>query len=137
MLHTIDDEGRITDVSDYWLLKLGHRREDVVGRSILEFLTDESRRPLIGRLPEIIAEGDRKNLPRQMVTKSGEVLDVLMSARTERDADGRVMRLLVASKDVTERNRAEADLKAAYDEIARLKEELERERLPARRGAGR
>jgi transcriptional regulator with GAF, ATPase, and Fis domain len=39
-----------------------------------------------------------------------------------------VVRTLVASKDVTERNRAEANLKEAYGEIARLKDELERER---------
>ena len=35
---------------------------------------------------------------------------------------------IVASKDVTDRNRAEAKLKLAYQEIAQLKEELERER---------
>jgi transcriptional regulator with GAF, ATPase, and Fis domain len=63
-----------------------------------------------------------------MVTKAGEVRDVLLSSRTERDARGAVIRTLVASKDVTERNRAEARLKEAYGEIARLKEELERER---------
>jgi transcriptional regulator with GAF, ATPase, and Fis domain len=38
------------------------------------------------------------------------------------------MTLLVASKDVTERNRAETKLREAYGEIARLKDELERER---------
>lgn len=128
MLHTIDADGHITDVSDYWLIKLGYNREDVVGRSILDFLADESRQPLLGRLPEIIAQGDRKNVPRQMLTRTGEMLDVLMSVRTERDVNQQVLRLLVASKDVTERNRAEAELKVAYEEIARLKEELERER---------
>ncbi|MCB1598359.1 MAG: sigma-54 factor interaction domain-containing protein, partial [Gammaproteobacteria bacterium] len=39
-----------------------------------------------------------------------------------------IIRTFVASKDVTDRNRAEANLKVAYQEIARLKEELERER---------
>jgi transcriptional regulator with GAF, ATPase, and Fis domain len=81
-----------------------------------------------GGIQEIIRAGDRKNVPRQMVAKNGEVLDVLMSARTERDPKNGLVRLLVASKDVTERNRNEARLHAAYGEIARLKEELERER---------
>jgi transcriptional regulator with GAF, ATPase, and Fis domain len=36
--------------------------------------------------------------------------------------------LMVASKDVTERNRAERQLRAAFEENARLREELERER---------
>ncbi len=128
MLHTIDPEGRLTEVSNHWLDRLGYTREEVIGRSILEFMTDASRQPLVGRLREIISEGDFQNVPRQMVTRSGEVRDVLMSSRTERDARHEVVRTLVASKDVTDRNRAEARLKEAYGEIARLKEELERER---------
>ncbi len=128
MLHTIDPEGRLTDVSDHWLERLGYTREEVLGRSILEFMTDASRQPLVGRLREIISEGDIRNVPRQMVTRAGEVRDVLLSSRTERDARQAVVRTLVATKDVTERNRAEARLKEAYGEIARLKEELERER---------
>ena len=129
MLHTIDADGRITAVSNHWLAKLGYNRNEVIGRSILEFITDESRQPLMdGRLKEFISQGDVQNVPRQMVTKTGEILDVLLSARAERDAKGGVVRLFVASKDVTERNRAEARLREAYGEIARLKEELERER---------
>ena len=128
MLHTIDPEGRLTDVSDHWLDKLGYSRDEVLGRSILEFMTDASRAPLVGRLREIINAGDIRNVARQMVTRSGEVRDVLLSSHTERDAQKAVVRTLVASKDVTERNRAEARLKEAYGEIARLKEELERER---------
>ncbi|MEO8224799.1 MAG: sigma 54-interacting transcriptional regulator, partial [Gammaproteobacteria bacterium] len=128
MLHTIDPQGRLTDISDHWLDKLGYTRDEVLGRSILEFMTDASRLPLVGRLREIISEGDFRNIPRQMVTKGGEVRDVLLSSHTERDAEQAVIRTLVACKDVTERNRAEARLKEAYGEIARLKEELERER---------
>lgn len=128
MLHTIDPDGHITEVSNHWLRKLGYDRDEVLGRSILDFMTDESRRPLEGRVRQIISEGERENVPRQMLTKSGEVIDVLMSSRTERDAHQAIIRTFVASKDVTDRNRAEASLKLAYEEIARLKEELERER---------
>lgn len=128
MLHTIDQDGHITEVSDHWLRKLGYERDQVLGRSILDFMTDESRRPLEGRMRQIISEGERENVSRQMLTKSGEVIDVLMSSRTERDAHQAIIRTFVASKDVTDRNRAEASLKLAYEEIARLKEELERER---------
>jgi PAS domain S-box-containing protein len=128
MLHTIDAEGRITDVSDHWLEKLGHAREDVIGHSILDFLSDASRQQLDGGIQEIIAAGDRKNVPRQMLTSGGEVLDVVMSAHTEIDPARGLQRLLVATKDMTARNRGEAKLREAYGEIARLKEELERER---------
>lgn len=129
MLHTIDAEGRIVVVSDHWLEKLGYPREQVIGRSILDFMSEESRESLLdGKVKDIIAAGDRRNVPRQMVTKKGEVLDVIMSARAEKDSLSGLVTLLVASKDVTERNRAEAKLREAYGEIAHLKDELERER---------
>ena len=128
MLHTVDAEGLITDVSDHWLEKLGYMREEVIGRSILDFLSKESGEELGEGLREIIESGDSKNVPRQMVTQSGDVLDVVMSAHSEIDTTRGVRRLLVATKDMTERNRGEAKLREAYGEIARLKEELERER---------
>jgi PAS domain S-box-containing protein len=128
MLHTVNADGEITHVSDHWLEKLGYEQEEVIGRSILDFLTAKSREQLDGGVKEIIEMGDLKNVPREMLTKSGETLDVVMSARTEVDQTRGVQRLLVATKDMTERNRAEAKLREAYGEIARLKEELERER---------
>ncbi len=129
MLHTIDTEGRITAVSDHWLNNLGYTREDVIGRSILDFMSKASREPLLdGKVKDIIAAGPRKNVPREMVTKNGEILDVVMSARAEKDPLTGMSSLLVASKDVTDRNRAESKLREAYGEIAHLKDELERER---------
>lgn len=129
MLHTIDSEGRITAVGDHWLHKLGYLRAEVIGRSILDFMSKASREALLdGKVKDIIAAGPRQNVPRQMVTKSGQVLDVVMSARAERDPLTGMLSLLVASKDVTDRNRSESKLREAYGEIARLKDELELER---------
>jgi len=63
-----------------------------------------------------------------VVTKQGEVLDLIVSAISSRDAAGNVDRLLIASKDVTQRNRAERELRLTLAENARLREELEQER---------
>lgn len=129
MLHTVDAHGRIIHVSDRWLAKLGYKREEVLGRPITDFMAEESRERLAGgRLEAIIAHGELENEPRTLVTKSGEIIEVLLSARAERDEQGNVVALLVASKDVTERNRTERQLRAAFEENARLREELERER---------
>ncbi|HLF12379.1 MAG TPA: sigma 54-interacting transcriptional regulator [Gammaproteobacteria bacterium] len=129
MLHTVDSGGRIVHVSDRWLEKLGYRREEVLGRMITDFWGEESRATLDdGRLQDVIAHGELENEPRLYVTKSGEIVEVVVSATADRDASGKVSALMVASKDVTERNRAERQLRAAFEENARLREELERER---------
>ena len=129
MLHTVDGHGRIVTVTDHWLGKLGFTREEVLGRPITDFMSASDQKTYTdGRLRELIAEGDFNNLERQMVTKDGHTIDLVMSAISHRDEDGNVDRMLVASKDVTERNRAERELRRTLAENARLREELELER---------
>jgi PAS domain S-box-containing protein len=129
MLHTLDADGHIHTVTDHWLQKLGYTREEVLGRPITDFYSDADRRRFSGtRLQEAIKRGEFTNVDRQMVTRDGRVLDIVMSSITHRDSRGKVDRMLVASKDVTERKRAERRLRRTLAENARLREELEQER---------
>ena len=127
MMHTVDSQGRIVHASDRWLSKMGFRRSDVLGRNITDFLGEDSRIDKESII-KLIAQGDLDNQPRNYVAKSGEIIEALVSSRAERSADGRIRRMHVALKDVTERNRAERRLRAAFEENARLRKELERER---------
>ena len=43
MLHSIDNDSRIVEVSEYWLDVMGYERHEVIGRRIVEFLTSASR----------------------------------------------------------------------------------------------
>jgi PAS domain S-box-containing protein len=129
MLHTIDSDGLIVTVTYHWLHKLGYSRNEVIGRSVIDFFSEAyKRRYADGGLRELIRGGDFNNQNRQMITRDGKVLDLLVSAIANRDADGKVDRLLVASKDVTKQLRIDRELRQALSENARLSEELERER---------
>ena len=129
MLHTVDADGYLVTVTDHWLQKLGYTRDEVIGRPITDFFSSADRRLYAeGRLKQLISEGVFTNLKRQMVTKDGQVIDLVMSAIANYDDKGNVEHMLVASKDVTERNRAERKLRQTLAENARLREELERER---------
>ena len=129
MLHTVDGDGRIVTVTDHWLSKLGFTRDEVLGRPVTDFMSlADQRKYRDGRLKDLIAEGEFNNLERQMVTKQGTTIDLVMSAIPHYNEDGAVDRLLVASKDVTSRNRAERELRSTLAENARLREELQLER---------
>ena len=129
MLHTLDSDGNIQTVTDHWLQKLGYTREEVLGRPITDFYSEADRRRFVGaRLQEAVNRGEFNNVDRQMLARDGTVLDIVMSAISHRDSAGRVDRMLVASKDVTERKRAERQLRQTLAENARLREELEHER---------
>ena len=129
MLHTVDADGCIVTATDHWLQKMEYSREEVVGRSVLDFYSESDLQKFSDwQLQKLSGSGAFNNEPRQMVTRSGKVLDLLMSAIPEHESTGEVRRMLVASKDVTERNRAERALRDALAENARLQKELERER---------
>ncbi len=127
MMHTVDRNGHIVHASDRWLSKMGYRRREVLGRNITDFMAEDSKLER-DEVIDTIAQGDLDNQPRNYLTRSGAVIEALVSSRADRGADGRVRRMHVAMKDVTERNRAERRLRAAFEDNARLREELERER---------
>ena len=81
MLHTVDANGAVVTVTDHWLLKMGYTRDEVVGRPVLDFYSEADRKRIeSGHLEHIVAGREFDNEPRQMVTKNGQVLDLLMSA---------------------------------------------------------
>jgi PAS domain S-box-containing protein len=128
MLHSVDPSGNLLSVSDYWCEMLGYRREEVIGRNILEFHTEVSRRGAVEIVfPEFMNKGFVKEVSFQFVKKSGEIIDILLSAFAERNDQGDILRSLSISIDVTERLKAEKALKEAKEELSRYSQDLERQ----------
>ncbi len=107
MLHSIDSYGNLISVSNFWLEKLGYQRHKVLGRKSTEFLTPESQKYARQVLPEYFEKGFCQDIPYQIVRKDGKILDILLSAIAERDADRNIIRSLAVLIDVTERNKAQ------------------------------
>lgn len=126
MLHSIDQDGRLVSVSNYWLETLGYERNEVIGRISTEFLTEASRSYAAEVvLPEFFRSGSCKEVPYQIVKKNGEILDVLLSAIAERDSDGKVVRSLAVMVDVTVRKRAEEEIERLNVTLAARAADLE------------
>ena len=109
MQHVTDSSSAILQVSDYWLEVTGYARDEVLGRSIDEFLTPESRR----YRHEVVVPGSRrtgfvKDVEYRIVRKDGTVMDVVSSTTAERDGGGEIVRWYTVFRDITDRKRAEA-----------------------------
>ena len=118
MLHSIDASGRLISVSDYWLEKMGYRREEVLGQLAIDFMTEASRQEALDeRLPEFFRTGAARDIPYEMVRKDGTVIDVLLSANAIPNADGRIDRSLAVVTDVTEKKMAELELSRQKQEL--------------------
>ncbi|GAB3254185.1 hypothetical protein GCM10027296_22160 [Chitinimonas naiadis] len=106
MMHSIDTEGRLISVSEAWLARLGYQRDEVLGRQSVEFLTPQSLRyakEVV--IPAFHRDGQVKDVEYQMVTRSGEIFDVRLSAIWERDKAGKPIRTLAVLTETTEEKR--------------------------------
>jgi len=119
MQHVIGIDSRIVQVSDFWLETMGYERPDVLGRSIDDFLTRDSRRYRTEVVkPAAVRDGFVKDVEFRMVRRDGSVMDVLLSSTAERDAAGAILRFYAVLRDVTDRKRAEAALVASERRLA-------------------
>jgi PAS domain S-box-containing protein len=120
MMHTIDLDGTIREVSDYWLTYLGYERDEVVGRKSTDFLDAESRQRAIEQsLPELFRSGHNTDIPYHFVRKDGGKRDMLLSSFLERDEAGAPLRSYAVMTDIT-------PLRAAYTQLERTNAELNR-----------
>jgi PAS domain S-box-containing protein len=125
MLHSIDQEGCLTNVSKYWLKKMGYSLNEVLGRHSTDFMTEESSRyakEVI--LPKFYETGSCRDVPYQYVKKNGEVMDALLTAITENDENGELIDSLSVIIDVTDRKQAEEALKKSETKFRTLFETM-------------
>lgn len=116
-LYALDDAGRLIDVNDRWLDLTGYAREDVLGRDIASFYTSPSQVASAVQL-----EGFRNGLDigqgeRQLLRRDGTIRDLEVVFEPERDADGKLQRILVAATDVTARKQAERALRTTEEHL--------------------
>lgn len=118
MLHSIDREGKLVNVNQYWLDKLGYHREEVIGRKSIDFLTQESRRYATEVvLPKYFSTGVCRDIPYQFVCKNGSIIDGLLSAFAEWDEAGNIVRSLAVTVDMTEHNRTASALRQSEQHL--------------------
>ncbi|MEJ2476903.1 MAG: PAS domain S-box protein [Desulfobacterales bacterium] len=128
MLHSIDIDGRLISVSDYWAEVLGYDRAEVTGKKLTDFMTEDSRRYAEERVfPEFFRTGNCKEVPYRFVKKNGQEIDILLSAIADLNAEAKMTRTLAVSIDVTERKKAEEALEKAKEELSRYSKDLERQ----------
>ncbi len=120
MMHSIDTNGVLVDVNEHWLKTLGYTRSEVIGRKSTDFFTEESRKLASEEIiPEFFRTGFCSEVPYHLVAKSGDIVDVLLTASVEYGPDSSPLRSLSVLVDVTERNRSERLLKQKTEELDR------------------
>ncbi len=121
MLHSVDANGIILHVSDYWLNCLGYTRNEVIGRQSLEFYTEASRASFLATsFPEFLRVGHINDVPLEILTKDGRIVFVEVSLAAECDPEGNVIGGLAVSINVTQRRKAEAEREELHQRLLEM-----------------
>jgi PAS domain S-box-containing protein len=110
-MYALDAERRLLDVNARWLEFLGRTREEVIGRPISDFHAPGEQSDHLETWRQLIDTGNLRDIRRRFAKSSGEIVDVLVSARLERDSSGEFLRSISAMIDITDRLRAEAAMR--------------------------
>ncbi len=121
MMHSIDTSGNILNVSNFWLEKMGYTEQEVVGRKSTDFLSEESKKyakEVI--LPEYFKTGYCENVPYEFIKKNGDTINVLLSASSEKDNNGNIVKSHAVITDITTEKKAELLQNISYNIAMKL-----------------
>jgi PAS domain S-box-containing protein len=117
-LVTISDEGKITDVNEASVQVTGVPRERLIGTDFSNYFTEPQKAREGYR--QVFSEGLVCDYPLAIRHTSGRVTDVLYNASVYKDAQGKVLGVFAAARDITERKRAEERIQQQSKDILEL-----------------
>ncbi|HKS94534.1 MAG TPA: PAS domain S-box protein, partial [Terriglobia bacterium] len=116
-LVTISPSGKITDVNRATETITGLATADLIGNDFSDYFTEPAKAR--AGYEQVFREGSVRDYELEVRGRDGQVTPVLYNASVYRDETGKVIGVFAAARDITERKRAEAEIK-------RLNQSLER-----------
>ena len=115
------EDGQFIDVNNVFLRDFGWRKDEILGQTSLSIglWTSPEQRPKF--IKTLQADGRLVNYPAQWLNRSGETLDIEISA-TLIKIEGKT-HILAFSTNVTERNRTTAELNRYHQQLEAMVEE--------------
>ncbi len=117
-LGAADERGIVTFVNDHLCTMLGFRKEELIGRSVEDFLDEKNRRALSERR-EARDSGEDRPYELTWTRKDGKKVPTIVSPRTVR-TDNRITGSIAVITDITERLKAEAAMKDSARQLQSL-----------------
>ncbi|UCF78535.1 MAG: sigma 54-interacting transcriptional regulator [Candidatus Eiseniibacteriota bacterium] len=122
----IDRDFKTRMMNESMLRALGYSRNEVEGVDYLSrFVPERDREPLSRIFDILVGRGETTLNENHVLTRAGRELLVEWRGCPLKNEQGEVELFFGTGIDITERRRAETELQEAFDEIRRLKDQLE------------
>lgn len=123
--YMVSSKGKTLNINTAALAVLGYKKEDVIGKP---FSTTIYAPSSVEKAKKLFTQwkktGKLRNEELNIITKSGEKRTVLLSVDAVRSEDGKVLHAISFQTDITERKRAEEQIKASLEEKEVLLQEI-------------
>jgi len=113
MLHSIDNQGRIEEVSDLWLSRLGYTADEVIGRPSTDFLSEPSARYARDVVLPVFFQTGTCDVEYDMRRKDGTLVPVRLRGIAVHDGRGAFVRSIAVIEDLTEQRALEQKMLAS------------------------
>ena len=113
MMTVLGPDGRVREVSNFWLSRMGYTREEVIGRDPLEFATPESQERIKQQFERSIQAGEFvvHSTPIVAIRRDGSRIDALVTSMVGLDEQGGLREIVNVGMDVSHIKRAEEALR--------------------------
>ncbi len=115
MYLSIDVDGTIVECNKTILKKLGYTRKELIGKKMTNFITKESAEEFKDDFPKLLKDGKIMDAERQLISKRGKIIDVILDVTLDYDKDGNPKKTRATFEDITIRKMAEEALKGSEE----------------------
>ncbi len=120
MYHSLNRNGIVIDCNDTEAKMLGYAKEEIIGRPISDFLTEESRKTYEKQFSTLTDHKELFGLEREFVRKDGTIFHVSQNVFIEIDEMGALVKTKTIGRDITERMRVEMELRRSREQLRSL-----------------
>ncbi|MDD3323201.1 MAG: PAS domain S-box protein [Paludibacter sp.] len=107
--HSLNKEGNIINVNETWLDTLGYKKEEVLGKSFGDFMTEKSLENFKNCFPKLKELG-RYNSEFELIKKNGSTITAAFVGKSSYTTSGEFTRTHAVFQDVTEQRKMEKSL---------------------------
>jgi PAS domain S-box-containing protein len=117
-INLIDMDGTIVECNPKALELTGlTRKDEIIGHNMLEAISPEERECMMENIKELIAAGNANRLEYTLVKSDGQPYFAEVTSWAVKDKMGDPALLVSMTKDITDRKKAEEDLKKSQDRL--------------------